>query len=176
MTYYNVYGLSTCNCFASAMIPCTRYTTTGREISDRRKLAAMQTDREANSPLRQLTAKAPGSKKHFTRYASRQLFIWPCEFYSNFAPYRFWNNDIKSKCFNDFMTIPRVMFCTTLGQLKLSATWASGTARRWQILRDGFDSRLEPIALRLYTGWLLTRRVQALFAVSLNYCWIFCSM
>ena len=28
----------------------------------------------------------------------------------------------------------------------LLATWPSGTARRWQILRDGFDSRLEPIA------------------------------
>ena len=28
----------------------------------------------------------------------------------------------------------------------MSATWPSGTARRRQILRDGFDSRLEPIA------------------------------
>ena len=28
----------------------------------------------------------------------------------------------------------------------LSVTWVSGTARRLQILRDGFDPRLEPIA------------------------------
>ena len=154
-----------------------RYTTTDRETTDRRKLAAMQTDREANPPLRQLTAKARGSKKHFAPYASRQLFTqWPCEFDSNFAPYRISNNDIKSKCFNDFMKIPRVTFCTTLGQLKLSATWASATARRWQIQRDGFDSRLQPIALDIYTGWLLTRTVQAHFAVSLNCCWIFTSM
>ena len=26
----------------------------------------------------------------------------------------------------------------------------SGNARRWQILRDGFDSRLEPIAFDIY--------------------------
>ena len=54
-----------------------------------------------------------------------------------------------------------------------SATWPSGTASRWQVLRDGFDSRLEPIAFDIYTGRLLTRRAQAHFAVSLNYCWIF---
>ena len=35
-----------------------------------RQLAAMQTDRKANSPLRQLTAKARGLKKHFAPYAS----------------------------------------------------------------------------------------------------------
>ena len=39
-----------------------------------------------------------------------------------------------------------------------------------QILRDGFDSRLEPIAFDIFTGWLLTRRAQAYFTVSLNYC------
>ena len=54
----------------------------------------------------------------------------------------------------------------------LLATWPSGIARRWQILRDGFDSRLEPIAYDIFTGWLLTRRAQAHFAVSLNNCWI----
>ena len=31
-----------------------------------------------------------------------------------------------------------------------SATWPSGTARRSQILCDGFDSRLEPIAFDMY--------------------------
>ena len=57
-----------------------------------------------------------------------------------------------------------------------TSTWPSGTARRWQILRDGFDSRLEPIAFDICNGWLLTRRAQAHFAVSLNYCWIFSSI
>ena len=47
---------------------------TGRETTDRRKLAAMQTDRKANLPLQQLTTKTRGSKKHFAPYASRQLF------------------------------------------------------------------------------------------------------
>ena len=42
--------------------------------------------------------------------------------------------------------------------------------RRLQILRDGFDSRLEPIAFDIITEWLLTRRAQAHFAVSLNHC------
>ena len=32
---------------------------------------------------------------------------------------------------------------------------------------DGFDSRLEPIAFDLLTEWLLTRRAQAHFAVTL---------
>ena len=58
----------------------------------------------------------------------------------------------------------------------LTATWPSGTARRWQILRDGFDSRLEPIAFDICNRWLLTRRAQAHFAISLNYCWIFSSI
>ena len=44
----------------------------------------------------------------------------------------------------------------------------SGIAHRLRILSDGFDSRLEPIAFDIYTGWLLTRRAQARFAVSLN--------
>ena len=46
---------------------------TGRKTTDCRKVAAMQTDCEANSPPRQLTAKTRGSKNHF-------------------APYRFSNN------------------------------------------------------------------------------------
>ena len=50
-----------------------------------------------------------------------------------------------------------------------STTWPGGIARRLQILRDGFDSRLEPIAFDIYTGWLLTQKAQAHFAVSLNY-------
>ena len=37
------------------------------------------------------------------------------------------------------------------------------------ILRDGFDSRLEPIAFDICNGWLLTQRAQGHFAVSLNY-------
>ena len=41
---------------------------------------------------------------------------------------------------------------------RVSAAWPSGTARRWQILRDGFYSRLEPIAFDVYNGWLLTRK------------------
>ena len=41
--------------------------------------------------------------------------------------------------------------------ITLSA-WQSGTVRWWQILRDGFDSRLEPIAFDIYTEWLLTRK------------------
>ena len=51
----------------------------------------------------------------------------------------------------------------------LSAAWPSGTARRSQILCDGFDSRLELVAFDMYTGWLLTQKAQAHFAVSLNY-------
>ena len=37
----------------------------------------------------------------------------------------------------------------------LSPSIAGSTARRLQILRDGFDSRLELIAFDIYTGWLL---------------------
>ena len=55
-------------------------------------------------------------------------------------------------------------------QKKFSGWNFSGTARRRQILRDGFDSRLEPIAFDIRNGWLLTRRAQAHFAVSLHYC------
>ena len=39
-----------------------------RETTDRRKVAAMQTDHKANSPPLQRTAKARGSKKHFASY------------------------------------------------------------------------------------------------------------
>ena len=39
--------------------------------------------------------------------------------------------------------------------------WPSGTVRRLQILRDGFDSRLEQIVLDVHIEWLLTRRAQA---------------
>ena len=53
---------------------------------------------------------------------------------------------------------------------RLSATRPSGINRRLQILSDGFDLRLEPIAFDIYIGCLLTRRAQAYFAVSLNYC------
>ena len=45
-----------------------------------------------------------------------------------------------------------------------------------QILYHGFDSRLEPITFDIYTGWLLTRRAQTYFAISLNYCSIFSLM
>ena len=43
---------------------------------------------------------------------------------------------------------------------------------------DGFDSRLEPITFDIFVcnGWLLNRRAQVHFAVSLNYCWIFSSL
>ena len=33
----------------------------------------------------------------------------------------------------------------------------------------GFDLRQKPIAFDIFAGWLLTRRAQAHFAVSLNY-------
>ena len=56
-----------------------------------------------------------------------------------------------------------------LSLLESFPTWPSGTARRWQNLRDGFDSRLEPIAFYICNGWLLTQRAQAHFAVYLNY-------
>ena len=51
----------------------------------------------------------------------------------------------------------------------LSCQRHSLATRRIRILRDGFDSRLQPIAFDIYTRWLLTRRAQAHFAVSLNY-------
>ena len=41
---------------------------TGRETTDRGKVAAMQTDRQANWPPQQLTSKARGSKNHFAPY------------------------------------------------------------------------------------------------------------
>ena len=43
----------------------------------------------------------------------------------------------------------------------MSGIWRSGTARRLHILRDGFDSRWEPIRFDKYTGWLMTRRAQS---------------
>ena len=68
-------------------------------------------------------------------------------------------NEVDSE---DFSELPTVTLNKTERQ--------SGTARRSQILRDGFDSRLESIAFDIHTGWLLTRRAQAHFAVSFNYC------
>ena len=50
----------------------------------------------------------------------------------------------------------------------------SYVVNKLQIVRDGFDSRLEQIVFDVFTGWLPTRRVQAHFAVSLNYCSILC--
>ena len=45
----------------------------------------------------------------------------------------------------------------------MSVAWPSDTARRRQILRDGFDSRLEPIAFDIYTlpggCWLEERKL-----------------
>ena len=58
----------------------------------------------------------------------------------------------------------------------MPTTWPSRSARRLQILRDGFDSRLEPIVFDMYTRRLLTRRARAHFAVFLNYCSIFSSI
>ena len=52
------------------------------------------------------------------------------------------------------------------------ATWPSGTAERLQILRDGFDSRLELNEFDLSNWWLLIRRAQAYYAVFLS-CRIF---
>ena len=49
---------------------------------------------------------------------------------------------------------------------QVSATPPSGTARTGQILCDGFDSRLEPIAFDVYNRWMLTQSAQAHFAVS----------
>ena len=79
------------------------------------------------------------------------------------------NSDGKLQVWANF-----VLFYELTRQMVLSATWPSGTARRWQILRGGFDSRLEPIAFD--NGRLLTRRAQTHFAVSLNYCSIFSSI
>ena len=44
-----------------------------------------------------------------------------------------------------------------------------GTAHKSEILRTGLDLRLNPIAFDVYAEWLLTRRAQVHFAVSLNY-------
>ena len=63
----------------------------------------------------------------------------------------------------------KLKYVVNYGIALTSAKWPSSTARRRQILRDGFDSRLEPIAMDIFNGWLLTRRAQAHFAVSLNY-------
>ena len=62
--------------------------------------------------------------------------------------------------------------CSLLGfqQYNKSATWPNGSMRRLQMLRGGFGSRLEPIAFEIFSGWLLTHRAQAHFAVSLHYC------
>ena len=38
---------------------------------------------------------------------------------------------------------------------QITNTWPSGTACKWQILRDGFDSRVEPISFDI----LYIRRV-----------------
>ena len=47
------------------------------------------------------------------------------------------------------------------GKLNVSAMWLGGTAPRLQILRDGFDSRLEPITFDDIPGgcysWLKER-------------------
>ena len=59
---------------------------TGRETTDRGKVAAMQTDHEANLPPRQLTAKTQGSKNHF-------------------APYRFSNNCLPNDRVNSVATL-----------------------------------------------------------------------
>ena len=48
--------------------------------------------------------------------------------------------------------------------------FVSDTAERYRAQvtdsMNGFDSRLEPIAFEIDTGWLLTRKTQAHFAVS----------
>ena len=51
-----------------------------------------------------------------------------------------------------------------------------GVAHRLQTLKDGFGLRLELVAFNKYAGWLLTRRAQAHFTVSFNYCSIFSSI
>ena len=56
--------------------------------------------------------------------------------------------------------------CVQHALLFVSTAWPSGRARRLQIVSGGFDSHLKPIAFDI--GWLLTQRVQAHFAVSVN--------
>ena len=53
-----------------------------------------------------------------------------------------------------FTARPRPRPNPSLQQLviKMSAAWPSGTARRLQILRDGFDSWLDPTSCGKYTG------------------------
>ena len=41
------------------------------------------------------------------------------------------------------------------------STWPSDIVCKLQLQRDGFDSRLEPIASGIFTRWLLTRRARA---------------
>ena len=58
--------------------------------------------------------------------------------------------------------------CDDRAENSNKSTWPSSIACSLRILRDGFDSALEPIAFGMHTKWLLTGRVQAHSAVSFN--------
>ena len=62
--------------------------------------------------------------------------------------------------------VSMMVVCCCLWQL--STIRPFDTARRSQILRDGFDLQLELITFDIYNRWLLTRRAQAHLAVSTN--------
>ena len=51
----------------------------------------------------------------------------------------------------------------------VAPTWPSGTARRLEILRDGFDSRLELIAFDIYIGWLTSQSPSIIVEFSVQY-------
>ena len=67
-------------------------------------------------------------------------------------------------------TTHHILVSTNIGKYKFCDLFCSaGITRRLQVVRGGFDSRLEPSVFDIFTGWLLTRRAQPHFAISLNY-------
>ena len=64
--------------------------------------------------------------------------------------------DLFTMSFSQTVPIPsRLLILKLLRQLAEPLTWPSCTARRLQILRDGFDSWLEPITLAKFSGGCL---------------------
>ena len=50
--------------------------------------------------------------------------------------------------------LPILLYLLNIESISLMpVTWPGGTVRKLQILRDGFDSRLEPIAFRYSARW-----------------------
>ena len=63
------------------------------------------------------------------------------------------SNAFGSNCRN-MGQLPRIKSCPRIHV----AMYHSCTARRLHILRNGFDSRLEPIVFHIYIGWQLAVR------------------